>query len=346
LRTQICASIKYLFKQALEKMPVYLTRLFAIIWATVIAVAAMPVTQAQQIFPTKPVRLVVPFSVGAQPDSVARIIAPKLADTWKQPVVVENRPGASGTIGFAMVAKAAADGHTLMLVSAAFTSSAATQPALTYDPRKDFAGVAQLGVNTQVLVVAAALGARSVEDIVALAKAKPGQLVWATPGANSGPYLIGERFRLDTGIKIIHVAFKGGPEIIVELLAGRSHYSFTSLGSALSFVRDGRLRVLAVAMPQRSPLLPDVPTVSETLPGFHRVLGSYGVLAPAKTPRPLVNQIGREIVRIVNLPEINEQLQKIGLMTAPLLPEEYDKVLLDQIDALSSLVQSIGGRAK
>ncbi len=308
--------------------------------------ATLTPAHAQQKFPTKPVRIVVPFSVGGQPDSVARIIAPKLADAWNQSVVIENRPGASGTIGFAMVAKAAADGHTLMLTSAAFTASAATQPALTYDPRKDFAGVAQLGVNTQVLVVASSLGAKSLDELVALAKSKQGQLVWATPGPNSGPYLVGERFRLDTGIKTIHVAFKGGPEIIVELLAGRSHYAFTSLGSALPFIKDGRLRALATAMPQRTPILPDVPTVSETLPGFHRVLGSYGVLAPAKTPRVIVQQIGKELVRIVNTPEVREQLQAIGLMTAPIMAEAYDKVLLDQIDALASLVQGIGGRTK
>lgn len=310
-------------------------------------IAALPVmAQAQPVYPAKPVRMLVPFSVGGQPDSVARIIAPKLAEVWKQPVVVENRPGASGTIGFAIVAKAVPDGYTLMLVSAAFTASAATQQGLPYDSRKDFAGVAQVGVNTQVLVAASALGARSVDDIVALAKAKPGQLVWATPGPGSGPYLIGERFRLDTGIKTIHVAFKGGPEIIVELLAGRSHYAFTSLGSALPFIKDGRLRPLAVAMPQRAALLPDVPTVSESLPGFHRVLGSYGVLAPAQTPRPVIYQIGREVVRLVNTPEIRDQLQAIGLAPAPLVGEDYHKVLRDQIDALSSLVRSVGIRAK
>ncbi len=318
--------------------------MYLVVVMAVAAALPMSVTWAQTAFPVKPVRIVVPFSVGAQPDSVARIIGPKLAEAWKQPVVVENRPGASGTIGFAMVAKAAPDGYTLMLTSAAFTASAATQPALTYDPRHDFAGVAQLGVNTQVLVAPPALGVKSVDDLVALAKAKPGQLVWATPGANSGPFLVGERFKLDTGIRIIHVAFKGGPEIIVELLAGRSHYSFTSLGSAMPFIKDGRLRALAVAMPQRAPLLPDVPTVSETLPGFHRVLGSYGVLAPAKTPRVIVNQIGNEIVRLVNTPDIREQLQNIGLMTAPIAGADYHKVLLDQIDALSSLVRGIGMR--
>jgi len=318
----------------------------ALIASAFVMTAGARFARAQSVFPAKPVRMLVPFSVGGQPDSVARIIAPKLADVWKQPVVVENRPGASGTIGFAIVANAVPDGYTLMLVSAAFTASAATQQGLAYDPRKDFAGVAQLGVNTQVLVAASALGAKSIEDIVALAKAKPGQLVWATPGPGSGPYLIGERFRLDTGIKTIHVAFKGGPEIIVELLAGRSHYAFTSLGSALPFIKDGRLRPLAVAMPQRAALLPDVPTVSESLPGFHRVLGSYGVLAPAQTPRTIVNQIGREIVRLVNTPEIRDPLQAIGLAPAPLAGEEYHRVLLDQIDALSSLVRSIGMRTK
>lgn len=323
-------------------MPDFRGRWFAA--GMIMAMAAAVFAQVQPPFPTKAVRMVVPFSTGSQPDSVARIIATKLADSWRQPVVVENRPGASGTIGFAMVAKAAPDGYTLMLTSAAFTASAATQPALTYDPRKDFAGVAQLGVNTQVLVAPPVLGVNSVDELVALAKAKPGQLVWATPGANSGPFLVGERFKLDTGIRIIHVAFKGGPEIIVELLAGRSHYSFTSLGSAMPFIKDGRLRALAVAMPQRTPLLPEVPTVSETLPGFHRVLGSYGVLAPAKTPRAIVNQVGNEIVRLVNTPDIREQLQNIGLMPAPIAGADYHKVLLDQIDSLSSLVSGIGIR--
>lgn len=309
-------------------------------WCVPLGVSAQPAVAPA--FPLKPVRMLVPFSVGGQPDSVARIISPKLAEAWKQPVVIENRPGASGTLGFALAAKAAPDGYTLMLVSAAFTASAATQPNLTYDSRKDFSAVAQIGVNTQAMVVAPALGVKTVNELVALAKGKPGQLVWATPGPGSGPFLIGERFRLDTGIKPVHVAFKGGPEIIIELLAGRSHYAFTSLGGVLPFIKDGRLRAIAVAMPQRATLLPDVPTVSETIPGFHRVLGSYGVLGPAKIPRLILNQISNDIVRITHTPEAREQLQAIGLMVAPLATEEYSKVLLDQIDALASLVRSIG----
>lgn len=314
--------------------------------ATIVASAALLAASAQagfaQTFPVKPVRMLVPFSVGSQPDSVARIVSPRLAELWKQPVVIENRPGASGTLGFAIAAKAASDGYTLMLVSAAFTASAATQPNLNYDARKDFAAVAQIGVNTQAMVVASTLGVKTINELVAMAKGKPAQLVWATPGPGSGPFLIGERFRLDTGIKPVHVAFKGGPEIIVELLAGRSHYAFTSLGGALPFIKDGRLRAIAVAMPQRTTLLPDVPTVSETLPGFHRVLGSYGVLGPAKIPRPILNQISQDVVRITNTPEARDLLQAIGIMVTPLATEEYSKVLIDQIDALASLVRSIG----
>ena len=300
---------------------------------------------AQQKFPSKPIRLVVGFAPGSGADAYARMIGQKMSESWAQPVVVDNRPGAGGVLAAAQVAKAAPDGHTLLFGSN-FAISAALQPNLPYDPFKDFAGVTQIGFGTQVLVVAPALDVKSVKDLIALAKAQPGKIIFGSPSAGGPTHLSGARFNLAAGIKVVHVAFKGSPEAMIEVLAGRTHYSVLPLVTPLPYIKDGKLLALAVNTAQRSPVLPDVPALAETLPEFKRPETSTGLLVPAGTPRPILNQISKEIARILDLPDIKERLQFIGFAPAPTTPEEYDKILREQIETLTKLVRDAGLRPK
>lgn len=310
-----------------------------------VVTAATGIAWAQQKYPTKPVRIVVPFSAGAGTDIVARLIGPKMSEGWAQPVVVDNRTGGGGTLAAALVAKAAPDGHTLLFPGTSFVTSAAVLPNLPYDPLKDFAGVTQIGFPAGALVVAPTLGVKSVEELIALAKAQPGKLIFGSGGAGSPTHLNGERFKLAAGIKVVHVGFKGQPEFLVQILGGRVHYAVAGFGPALPFIKEGRLLALAVTTPRRSPLLPEVPAMAEVLPGYERN-ESFAMLAPAKTPRPILNQISKEVARVLALPDVKERLQAIGFVPVASTPEEHDKILRAQIESLSKLVRDAGLRTQ
>src|SRR5688572_15451402 len=319
---------------------------FATAIAVGVAFGAAPVhAQAQQKFPSKPVRLIVPNPAGSQGDTLARMVGQKLSEIWGQPVVVDNRSGGVGTVAGSTVVKAAPDGHTL-LQTAGFAISAALQQNLPYDPLKDFAGVAQIGIGTQVLVVGPALGVKSVKDFIALAKAQPGKIIYGSSAVGTGSHLNGARFALAAGIKVVTVAFKGGPEATIEIMAGRTHFSSVTLFSALPHVNDGKLVALAVAIPQRAPQLPDVPTLAETFPDFKRPENTTGLLAPAGTPRPILVQISRDVARVLDLPDMKERLQGMGYFSAPSTPEEFDAILRTQIETLSKVVRDAGLRPK
>jgi tripartite-type tricarboxylate transporter receptor subunit TctC len=318
---------------------------FATVVVTGVALAAAPgMPQAQQNYPGKPIRVVISSTAGSQPDSIARMLGQKMSESWGQPVVVDNRPGAGGVLAASPVARAAPDGHTLLYALPNFSISVALQPSLPYDPLKDFSGITQIGFTTNVLVVAPALGVKSVNDFIALARNQPGKLIFGTSPTGSAAHLSGARFNVVAGIKTVHVAFKGGPEATIEVLAGRIHYHIGTLGVLLPFIRDGRLLALAVASPQRSPALPDVPALGEMLAEFKRPETSHALLAPAGTPRPVLNQISKEIARILDLPDVKERLQGIGYVSAPSTPEECNKILRAQIETLSRLVRDAGLR--
>ena len=320
-------------------------RKFAFACAIAVGIAAAGPVQAQQKFPTKPVRIVVPFSAGSATDISARMISPRLAERWGQPVVVENRPGAGGTLAAATVAKATPDGHTLLLISAAFAIGAVLNSNLPYDPLKDFVGVTQIGFTTGVLAVAPALGVKSVQGLIALAQERPGKILFGSAGAGSGIHMTAERFRFAAGINAVHVGFKGQPEMLIEILAGRVHYGFPSLGPVLPFIKDGRLLALAVVTPQRSPLLPDVPALVEVLPGFERD-ATHALLAPARTPRPIVNQISKDVARILDLPDVQQRMQAMSFVPAPTTPEEYDRILRGLIETFTRVARDAGLRAR
>ncbi|MES2564826.1 MAG: tripartite tricarboxylate transporter substrate binding protein [Pseudomonadota bacterium] len=319
-------------------------RIFSLLVATFfIALPAM--AHAQQKFPTKPIRFIVPFSPGGGTDSMARIIAQKMSEAWGQPVVIENRTGAGGAIGTAIVAKATPDGHTILISSPGYAINAALSQKLPYDPLKDFVGVTQIGYSTSTLVVPPALGVKSLQEFIQYAQARPGKIFFSSGGAGSSTHLNGEKFRLAAGIKAVHVGFKGSSDAMLEVAAGRVHYVITGLLTTMSYIQDGRLIPLGVATPTRSPLLPDVPTISEVLPGYKRD-GSHVMLAPAGTPRYILHQISKEVRRIFELPDVKERLKNFDYLLSPSTPEELDKILRSDIETFSDVITRAGLRAK
>jgi tripartite-type tricarboxylate transporter receptor subunit TctC len=313
---------------------------------TLIALLALPgIAPAQQKFPAKPVRIVVPFSAGGSTDSLARMIAQKMSENWGQAVVIENRTGAGGAIGTALVAKATPDGHTLLASSSAFAINAALHPNLPYDPLKDFAGVTRIGFSTTMVVATPTLGVRTLKDFIEVARARPGKIFFSSAGAGTSTHINAERLRLAAGFKPVHVAFKGSADAVLEVVAGRVHYVVSGLLTTLPHIKDGKLIALAVVTPVRSPLLPDVPTVAETLPGYKRD-GSHVMLAPAGTPRPVLNQIASEVRRIFDLPDVKERLKNFDYLLAPTTPEELDKVIRADIQTFSEVAAQAGLRPK
>ena len=274
------------------------------------------------------------------------MIAQKMSETWGRAVVVDNRPGAGGVLAAGMVAKATPDGHTILYALPNFAISTAMQPSVPYDAFRDFACITQIGFSTNVLVASPALGVKSVKDLIALAKAQPGKIVFASSATGSASHLTGARFNLLAGIKVVHVAFKGGPDATIEVLAGRAHYHLGTMGVVLPFVKEGKLVALALTTPERTAVLPDVPTLAETLPEFRRPETSHALLAPAGTPRALVNQINREVARILELADVRERLQGISFVATPSTPDDCMRTLRSQIETLSKVVADAGLRPK
>ena len=316
---------------------------FVSLIATGIAVAAAP-GEAAQNFPAKPIRMIVPFTAGSATDLLARRVALKMSDNWNQQVVVDNRGGGGGTLGAGIVVNATPDGYTLLVHSIAFAMNAALYSKLPYDPLKDFAPVSQILISTSLLVVGPALGVKSIKELIALAKQKPGQLNYASSGVGSGTHLNGEQFRFAAGIDVVHVPYKGVPEPLIDTMTGRIHYFLSPLVPALPFIRDGRLLPLAVSTARRTPVLPDVPTIAEAaLPGYE-FQAWFGVFAPAGTPRPVVNQISREIARVVELPDIRKQMLNQGEEGKSSTPEEFAQFVRAEIEKISRIVKLAGIR--
>ena len=302
-------------------------------------------TGSGQAFPSKPIRFIVPFSPGGGTDTLTRIIAQKMSESWGQPVVIENRTGAGGTIGTGLVAKATPDGHTLLMSSSAFAITAAMSNNLPYDPLKDFAGVTRIGYSKGMLVVTSSLGVKTLKDFIELARSRPGKILFSSGGAGSSTHLNGERFRMAAGIKAVHVGFKGSSDAVLEVVTGRCHYVMAGLITTLPYVKDGRLIPLAVTTPTRSSILPDVPTMAETLPGYKRD-GSHVMLAPAATPRAILNQTSAEVRRIFELPEVVERLNKFDYLLVPSTPEEMDRILRADIQTFSEVITLAGLRPR
>jgi tripartite-type tricarboxylate transporter receptor subunit TctC len=313
------------------------------ILAVLIMACTLPViAQTSQNYPTRPIRMIIPFTAGSATDLLARRIAPRMSETWNQQVVVDNRGGAGGTLAAGIVAKANPDGYTLLMHSIAFAMNAALYSKLPYDPIRDFAPISQISISTSLLVVSPKLGVKSVKDLIALAKQKPGQLSFSSSGVGSGTHLNSEMFRTAAGIDVVHVPYKGVPEALVDIATGRVHYFLSPLVPALPFIRDGRVLPLAVTTARRSAVVPELPTMAEAgLPGYE-FQAWFGVFAPAGTPRPIVDQIGKEIERIVDLPEVKKQFMLQGEEARPSKPEEFTRFIRAEIDRYTQLVKRAG----
>ena len=301
-------------------------------------------TASNQAWPARPVRLVVGFSAGSATDITARLLAPKLGELWGQPVVIENRTGAGSSIASAMTAQATPDGYTLLVISASFAINAVLRSNTGYDPLRDFTSVTQIGYSTGALVISPSFGIKSVKELIAAANERPGKILYGSAGAGSGVHMSTERFRMSAGIKATHVAFKGQPEMLIEILAGRVHFGMPGLGPALHLIKDGRLLALAVVTPKRSPLLPDVPSVLEILPSFRRD-ASHALMAPAKTPRAIVNKISKDVARVLDMPDIKKQMEAIDFIPAPTTPEEFDKILRAMLVTFDEVARVAGLKA-
>jgi tripartite-type tricarboxylate transporter receptor subunit TctC len=314
----------------------------------VAALAAQPPSAAAgfaaQSYPSGPIRMVVPFTPGSASDILARLIQPRLLESWGQPIVVDNRPSAGGTVAGIIVAGAAPDGQTLMLTSSGFAGSAALYAKLPYDSLKDFAGVTQVVSTPLVLVVAPGLGVKSVKDLIALAQQKPGQTNFSSSGIGSGTHYAGELFKLAAGINVVHVPYRGTPEAINDVISGRVQYMVAPVLPSMSLVRSGRLLALAVTTRERLALLPDVPTIAEAaLPGFEYD-GWYGIFAPAKTPRAIVNKLATEVGRILRLPDVADRIASTGARPKPSTPQEFDKLVRDEIVMRGKIFKASGAR--
>ena len=311
--------------------------------ATVLPLAVCGAAYSEP-YPARPIRVIIPFTAGSATDLLARRVAVKMSENWGQQVVIDNRGGGGGTIASNMVAKAAPDGYTLLTHSIAFAMNAALYSKLPYDPVKDFAPASQIAVSTSLLLVSPSLGAKSVKELIALAKQKPGQLNFGSSGVGSGTHLNAEQFRFAAGIDVVHVPYKGVPETLIDLMTGRIHYFLSPLVPALPLLKEGKLIPLAVTTPRRSAVLPDVPTMAEAaLPGYE-FQAWFGVFAPARTPRPIVEKLSKEIARIVELPDIRKQMQAQGEEARPSSPEEFSKFVRAEIDKISRIVKQAGVR--
>jgi tripartite-type tricarboxylate transporter receptor subunit TctC len=308
----------------------------ALAWAT---------STAAQNYPTKPVRLVVAQSAGGNADFVARAYAQRLAERVGQQIVVDNRPGGAGIIGSEIVARAVPDGYTLLLAPTGFSINPALYAKLPFDPQRDFAPVSLLAISYAVVVVYPQLPVRSVPDLIALAKAKPGQLHFASSGVAAATHLAGELFNSMAGVNLVHVAYKGAPPALVDLMAGRVAVMFASPPSALPLVRSARLRAIATTGSKRAFYLPELPTVAESgVPGYENTIWQ-ALLAPARTPAAVVTRLHREIADVTQLSEMRERLAAEGSEALGSTPQEAARHIASELRTYAKLIKAIGLKA-
>jgi len=295
-----------------------------------------------QGYPSKPVRVIITFPPGSTTDILGRIVTQKLSDLWSQPVVVENRGGAGGSIGSAVVAKAAPDGYVLLINSNAHAVNPSQYAQLPYDTQKDFTDIAPLSSAPNVLVVNPASRIKSLKEFIAEAKAKPGQINFAHAGSGSGTHLNTEKFKLAAGIDFVQVPYKGTQEVFTDLFGDRVTCYFAPIAPAIPHVRDGKLRALAVSSAKRAASLPDVPTVAEAgVPGFEFVLW-FGLWGPAGLPSDVVNRINRDVIRALAAPDVNERLAKLGYDTMNMTPQEFGAFVRKEIADYARIFKAAG----
>ena len=314
-------------------------------FATIAALTHGIIPAAAQAYPSKPIRMVVPFPAGGGIDTVARVIAPKLAESLGQPVIIDNRVGASGTVGTEAVAKAAPDGYTLLATFASHAQNASLYPKLGYDTVKDFAPITLIATVPNILVINPSLPVKTVKELVALAKKHPDEILYASIGNGTPAHLSAELFNSMAGIRMTHVPYKGAAASIVALISGETQLTFTTVLVAMPHIKSGRLRALGVASLKRSTVLPDVPTIDEAGVRGYESNAWYGLLAPARTPQPILDQLHRETVKTLQNNDVRDNLKGQGAEPVGNAPREFAVIIADEIEKWRRVVLATGARA-
>ncbi len=323
----------------MNKWIVWTKRVALCAWA-ITGLLTMPVTAHAQAYPTKAVCLMVPYAPGGGTDILARLFAQKLTESWGQSVVVENRPGADGVIGSEVIMGAPPDGHSLMLVVAAHVINPFVKSRMPFDVLKDFTPVTLVSASPWVVVVNPAVPATNIRELIALAKAQPGKLTFGSSEPSSR--LAGEQFKVQAGVDLLHIPYKGGSQIMADLLGGHIQVGFTSVLTVLQHYKSGKLRVLGVGGRNRSPSMADVPTVVEGGLAGYETSAWYGMYAPPGTPVEIANKIQREIARITNLPDVRERLTQLGAEPVANTPEEFAAFARAEYAKYEKLVKQAG----
>lgn len=298
---------------------------------------------AAQSYPSKPITIVVLAQPGASPDILARAVGQKLIEAWRQPVIVDNKAGAGGIVGTETVVRSAADGHTLLLHTAAHTI-APSMYKLSYDTVRDFAPITRLAFVPNVLVIHPTVPAKNVKELIALARSKPGSLNYSSSGSGTPAHLSGELFKSLAGTDILHVPYKGSPQAITALLSGETSMMFTPIPLALPHVKTGRLKVLGVTTANRSKVAPELPTIAESgLPGYE-VTQWYGLQAPAGTPKEVLASLNAEVRKVLSMPDIIEKLTALGAEPAPSTPEALEAYVKTEIAKWAKVVKASGAK--
>ena len=311
---------------------------------TLVALACLAplVLAAQTAYPNKPIRVIVPFAAGSTTDIIARAIADKMGASMGQTLIIDNRGGASGTIGQAAVASAVPDGYTIMIHSSSHTVSPSTFAKLPFDTLADFAGVTPISSTPNVLVIAPSKNIKTLQELLAAAKAKPGSMNFASAGQGSATHLNAEKFKLAAKIDAINIPFKGSAEAVTEVLSGRVDYYFSPIAPVIGQIKSGQLLALAVGSPKRASILPNVPTTAEAgVPGSEFNFW-IGMMAPGKTPKDIINRLNDEVVKALNTPEVKERFAVLGADAWTLKPEQFDAYLKEEIKTNAVLVKAAG----
>ena len=309
----------------------------------VIALAALTTTAASaQSYPSQPIRIVVPFPPGGGTDILSRLLAQKLNEAWSQSVVVDNRAGAGGTIGSALVAKSTGDGYIILVMPAGIAAHASLYKKLPYDPTRDLAPVSRLASGPLVLVVHPSVPAKSIKEYIALAKKHPGEINFGSAGSGTLPHLSAELFNSMSGIKATHIPYKGAGAAVTDLLAGRVPVYFMNILQSLSLIQAGKLRALGVTTPQRTPIAPEIPAIAEAGLRGYDMTNWYGMFLPASTPREVVAKLNAEVVRILQTPELKKRMDQDGMVVVASTPEAFRDFFARESEKFARVIETAG----
>lgn len=312
-------------------------------WFVLALILFLPWAHAQD-YPNRPVRIVVPFPAGGTTDIITRALAQKLSEEWKQPVIVDNRPGGGANIGADLAVKSPSDGYTLLMASTAHSINATLYPKMTYDPVKDFAPITLVAETAQVLVVHPSVPSNNVRELIDYLKAQANPVSYSSAGNGSQPHLSTELFKMMSNTKMLHVPYKGGPQAMTDLIAGHVLVSLATAPSAVQNVKTGKVKALGVSTRQRIPALPDVPTITESgLPGYE-ASGFFGLVGPAGLPTAIINKINASVVKVIREPAMSKYLSDQGADPMTSTPAEYSTLIRDEVEKWGKVVKATGAQ--